>query len=175
MEILCHNRRYATAKIVIALLATLGACPIVCAAQTTTIFDVLVATETLTVVGTTTFQGNAFSVGSSSFVVAQGKVGIATSAPIGLFTVGNGTITVLNSGFVGIATTAPAALLNVVGASYFGVPTQFQWIGSSGAIRSGIDFNGSWGLGNIGVYSVAFGNDNVSSGDLTPHSVHLEC
>src|SRR3989338_3343229 len=53
----------------------------VCWSQTISTFDVLVATETLTVVGTTTLQGNAFSVGGSTLVAKDGFVGIGTTTP----------------------------------------------------------------------------------------------
>lgn len=48
-------------------------------AQTVSTFDVLVATESLTVVTTATVQGNAFSVGGSTLVVAGGNVGVGQS------------------------------------------------------------------------------------------------
>jgi hypothetical protein len=103
-----------------------------CFGQTTTVFDILVATETLTVVGTTTVQGAAFSVGASSFVVRQGNVGVATAAPAGIFTVANGTFTVLKSGFIGVGTSTPTALFQIVGATTSGIPSiQFEWIASS--------------------------------------------
>ena len=134
----------------------------ICFAQTTTVFDVLVATETLTVVGTTTLQGNAFSVGLSSFVVKQGKVGISTASPVGLFTVGNGTITVLSSGLIGIGTSTPSALFHAVGAPISGSGTQFKWIASSGSLRAGEVSGKAWD--NIGLYSMAFGLDNEAKG-----------
>lgn len=50
----------------------------------------------------------------SSFVNAPGgNVGIATTTPVALFTVGNGTLAVTSAGNVGIATTTPAALFTV--------------------------------------------------------------
>lgn len=60
--------------------------------QTVSIFDVLVATETLTVVGTTTVSGSAFSVGRSTFVVSGGAVGIGTTAPAAALDVEGGNI-----------------------------------------------------------------------------------
>lgn len=51
-------------------------------ASTISTFDVLVATDNLTVVGTATVQGNAFSVGNSTFVIKHGFVGIGTRDPI---------------------------------------------------------------------------------------------
>ena len=48
-------------------------------------------------------------------VTTQGYVGIATASPAGLFTVGNGTLTVLSNGSVGIGTASPETKLVVSG------------------------------------------------------------
>jgi len=48
-------------------------------------------------------------------VTTQGNVGIATASPAGLFTVGNGTLTVLSNGNVGIGTAGPLTKLHVAG------------------------------------------------------------
>jgi hypothetical protein len=151
-------------KYMIMYLGLLWPCAVASAAQTTTIFDVLAATETLTVVGTTTIQGNTFSVGNSSFIVFGGNVGIATTAPVGLFTVANGTLTVQSSGYVGIGTTTPSALLHIVGVPLAGAGAQFLWISTYGAIRSGEVSGTQWDSINIGRHSAAFGFNNIASG-----------
>ena len=74
------------------------------AQQTESLFDVLVSTGYLTVTGTSTIQGNGFSVGGSSFVVNGGAVGIGTQSPgTPLDVVGaiNGTSSVTASAFFG--------------------------------------------------------------------------
>lgn len=54
-------------------------------AQTISTFDVLVATGNLTVVGTTTIQGNQLSVGTTALAVQDGRVAIGTTTVGGLF------------------------------------------------------------------------------------------
>jgi len=159
-------------KFFLAFLWMLGVCTSLVNAQTITTFDVLVATENLTVVGTTTVQGASFSVAGSSFLVNNGNVGIATAAPVGLFTVGNGTVTVLSSGFVGIGTNTPTGQLDMVGAVFLDpttYPARFRWISSLGALRAGGDFAGTSesideDLANIGIFSFAFGIGQFNSG-----------
>ncbi|MDE1977250.1 MAG: shufflon system plasmid conjugative transfer pilus tip adhesin PilV, partial [Elusimicrobia bacterium] len=51
----------------------------------------------------------------SGGAIIAGNVGIANTAPAGLFEVGAGTMTVLSSGNVGIGTTSPGAALEVSG------------------------------------------------------------
>lgn len=154
----------ATLLLFIALLA--GAAPRA-AAQTTTTFDVLAATETLTVIGSTTLQGSSFSIGGTTFSITQGNVGIGTATPVGLFTVGNGSVTVLNSGWIGIGTTTPVAQFHITGAivSVNTVPlgiAQYEWHGSYGAIRAGSVQVDRWDPSNIGPFSVALGFDGFA-------------
>lgn len=114
----------------------LPASVIICSAQTTTVFDNLVATGTLTVIGTTTLQGNAFSVGGSTLVVNHGNIGIGTSTP--------------------------SALFHAVGSPISGSGSQFKWFASSGALRVGEVTGTAWD--RIGLFSVALGLDNESKG-----------
>lgn len=102
-------------------------------ASTVTTFDVVVTTDNLTVIGTTTIQGNAFSVGGSTLTVVQGNVGIGTTTPRG-------------------------QIHAISGAS------QFLWLPSSAAIRVGIAGGTQWDPLNIGVYSIAFGQNNKANG-----------
>lgn len=106
-------------------------------AQTTTVFDILVATGNLTVVGTTTVQGAGFSVGTSSFVVTSAAVGIGTTSPV--------------------------ALLHLVGTSS---NKQFQWNASSASLRAGGVSGNKWSQ-NLGLYSIALGFDNVAEGQYS--------
>ncbi|MBM4253756.1 MAG: hypothetical protein FJ146_17455 [Deltaproteobacteria bacterium] len=65
-----------------------------------------------TMSGTLNLPANGLVVGANQLVAANGNVGIATTAPIGLLDV-NRKLTVLSAGNVGIATTAPIGLLDV--------------------------------------------------------------
>lgn len=108
-------------------------------ASTISVFDVLVATETLTVVGTTTVQGGAFSVGASTFSVIDGSVLIGTTTERGQF--------------------------HMAGAALGGYFPEFIWLPSSGALRVGSQFDpGLWDSGNIGAYSVTLGANGFARG-----------
>lgn len=80
-------------------------------AQTTTVFDVLAATQTLTVVGSTTFMGGGFSVGGSTLVVGDGMVGI------------------------GLVTMSPATTLDVNGSAQFGSGATKSTFTASGQLQ----------------------------------------
>lgn len=107
------------------------ACSGVCAAQTVTTFDVLVATGNLTVVGTTTVQGNALSVGGSTLAVIGGSVGVGTGTP--------------------------TAQLHLVGPVVYLSTAQFKWIASKAALRAGEVTGTNWDLSNVGIHSIALG------------------
>lgn len=109
----------------------IGACSGVCAAQTVTTFDVLVATGNLTVVGTTTVQGNALSVGGSTLAVIGGNVGIGTGTP--------------------------TAQLHLVGPVVYLSTAQFRWVASKAALRAGEVTGTNWDLSNVGIHSIALG------------------
>lgn len=109
----------------------IGACSDVCNAQTVTTFDVLVATGNLTVVGTTTVQGNALSVGGSTLAVIGGNVGIGTGTP--------------------------TAQLHLVGPVVYLSTAQFRWVASKAALRAGEVTGTNWDLSNVGINSIAFG------------------
>lgn len=123
-------------------LGLMGA-PFTAQASTVSTFDVLVATDNLTVIGTATVQGNAFSVGTSTFVVQQGRIGIGTA-----------TLT---------------QQLQIVGIQPSGDDyTQLIWFSTRGALRAGgknLLPPDPWSTDRIGLYSVAFGLDNEASGD----------
>lgn len=106
-------------------------------AATVSTFDVLMATGTLIVSGTTTITGNAFSVGGSTFTI--------------------------NQGFVGVGTATPVALLNLAGPVINGNGAQFQWIAKYAALRSGEIQGTHWD--STGTYSVAFGFNGKASGN----------
>lgn len=109
-----------------------GACPQIGSAQTVSIFDVLVATETLTVVGTTTIRGNSFSVGGSALVVSS------ISATIGTATLPS------NLSVAASTAASPPTVYAVAGESTFVVPAGANQIfvkawgggGGAGAIQS---------------------------------------
>ncbi|MBI5247299.1 MAG: hypothetical protein HY923_08960 [Elusimicrobia bacterium] len=103
-------------------------------ASTTSVFDVLVATDNLTVVGTTTIQGNGFSVGASTLVIKNGNVGIGTTTPVGP--------------------------LQVVGSA----DSQLLLFTAPPAFRAGGNTGNYWDPAKFGAYSVAFGMDNQAIG-----------
>lgn len=132
-------------------LGVLGVCPVLACAQTVSTFDVLVATETLTVVGTTTFRGNGFSVGGSALVVSSMAVSI-------------GTITAPSQLSVTASTSAPApTVYTSAGESIFMVPAGVTQIfikawgggGGTGATQSlvvgGTGAGGSFAEGYLSV------------------------
>lgn len=118
--------------------------PVAAQASTVSTFDVLVATDNLTVVGTATVQGNGFSVGNSTFVVQQGRIGIGTATLTQQF--------------------------QMVGIQPYGSDdfTQFVWFSTRGALRAGgkiLAFPDPWSADRIGLYSTAFGLGNDARGD----------
>jgi len=118
------------------------------------------------IIGTATVQGNAFSVGGSTFVVIAGKVGIGTTNPLGkLHIVGsgdgntffgltdssisngivmsdNGTIITMGSGFVGISTNSPQARLDVKAAGSTASDMVQIWRDSNGVIVGSMSATG---------------------------------
>lgn len=109
----------------------IGMCSSVCTAQTVTTFDVLIATGNLTIVGTTTVQGNALSVGGSTLAVIGGNVGIGTGTP--------------------------TAQLHLVGPVVYISTAQFRWIASRAALRAGEVIGSNWDLPNVGINSIGLG------------------
>jgi hypothetical protein len=69
----------------------------------------VITVSTINATATTPYGG--INITTNTFV--QGKVGIATTNPQGMFQVGGGTFTVLSGGNVGVGTAAPAAKLHV--------------------------------------------------------------
>jgi hypothetical protein len=108
----------------------------------------------LTVKGTATVQGNAFSVGASTFVVAGGNVGLGTAAPLKRLVVSNSGAAGLEFGvgqnMAGNAesTTNLLQSYNRSGAAYTALDfmgSSFRW-GVNGGAET-MRFNGSLGIG----------------------------
>ncbi|MCX5790651.1 MAG: hypothetical protein NTY45_00275, partial [Elusimicrobia bacterium] len=77
------------------------------------------------------------------FVVkGDGKVGIGTAAPTGLFQVGGGSLTVLSSGNIGVGTTAPQGRLDIVAGGNAATDMAQIWRNSSGDIVSSMSATG---------------------------------
>jgi hypothetical protein len=74
-------------------------------------------------------------------VLQDGKVGIGTTNPSGLFQVGGGTLTVMSSGNVGIGTTSPSDTLEVNG----GITSTYGFYHDRGDTASDYD----WTLANL--------------------------
>ena len=118
------------------------------------------------ITGTATVQGNAFSVGGSTFVVIAGKVGIGTTNPLaklhilgsgdgntffgltdssisnGIVMSDNGTIITMGSGFVGISTNSPQARLDVKAAGSTASDIVQIWRDSNGVIVGSMSATG---------------------------------
>lgn len=79
-------------------------------------------------------------------ITPQGNVGIATAAPSGLFTIGNGTMVVTAAGNVGVGTSSPQAILDVAGKAHFGVTIATQSAGAAGSLTVVSCPAGTWTL-----------------------------
>lgn len=108
-----------------------------------------ITTGFITVKGTLTVQGNAFSVGGSDFVVSAGRVGIGNASPGATLTlVGDfsasaaatfaSSVTVAGAaniaGLVGVGTTNPQTTLEVNGSAQFGAAATKSTFAATGAL-----------------------------------------
>lgn len=148
-------------RALVLVLASLWASPRV-EAQTVSTFDVLVATRSLTVIGTTTIQGSGLSVGVSTMIVANGTVSIGTSVPRALFTI--------NSGVAGNAPTFFSSSFTTPGISSFTVPSGVYQIfakawGGGGAGGESFNCNANHAGAGAGG-SFASGFMNVTPGEV---------
>ncbi|MBI3817674.1 MAG: DNRLRE domain-containing protein [Planctomycetes bacterium] len=132
-------------------------------------------------VGNTGPQGQAGVAGATG---PQGPIGNTgtqgVQGPIGAspFTL-NGNNAVFTQGSLGIGTTTPTADLQISGLNGFlatgtfgqgnlaatGAGTRMLWYPNKAAFRVGYTSGGNWDDSNIGIYSVAMGQDTLASGN----------
>ncbi|MDB5255232.1 MAG: hypothetical protein JWL92_608, partial [Candidatus Nomurabacteria bacterium] len=140
-----------------------------------------------------TNAASAYSTAFGFFNVGGGNPGIQVGTDP-LFEVGNGTSNVARSdallilkngktifgGNIGIGTTDPRAAIDLEGdgaiiaagtdgagmtVPNLGAGARLMWIPSAGAFRAGTVDSNQWDSANVGVYSTAFGYNNVASGE----------
>ena len=85
--------------------------------------------------GSAAIPGGSFAVGSSTFIIKGGNVGVGTTDPKGLFQVGEGSFTVLSSGNVGVGTTNPLANFEVAGEIKLGYSASACSSNTAGTLR----------------------------------------
>ena len=88
-------------------------------------------------------------------ITSDGKVGIATSTPSALFTIGNGLMVVTVDGKMGLGTSSPQATFDVSGKTHFGVVVATQSAGAAGSVTVASCPANTWAL---------FGGCNCSGG-----------
>jgi hypothetical protein len=119
---------------------------VISASSATLTYGIIAGTGTFT--SSVTIQGNAFSVGTSSFTVGGGSATVAYQLKAGsILTLGNLTAT---------GTTGGVAIS--------GTGTRFMWVPALAALRAGEVSATEWDLANVGSYSVAFGQNTRAAG-----------
>lgn len=144
-------------------------------AQTVSTFDVLVATETLTVVGTTTVNGSGFSVGATDFVVNGSNVGIGTTTANGQFNALSGAGQFFWSGSLlqigGLDNSATGTYSNISGGSNNTTDASHTSVGGGFSNTASGQFSTvSGGEGNLASgpeSTVAGGETNTASGQYS--------
>ncbi len=89
---------------------------------------------------------------------SSGNVGIGSKNPVGMFQVGGGTLTVLNSGAVGIGTLSPQAALDVVSTGTLATQYAQIWRDSDGVVKASMSATGAFTT----VDAITLGNNTAS-------------